>query len=298
MKRILITGKSSFVGGAIRDWLARFPGRYRVEQRSLRGDAWRREGFAGFDCVIHAAGIAHVQPRAGMDDDYFAVNRDLAVEAAQRAKADGVGQFILLSSLIVYGEAAPAGRHRMIDANTKPAPVNAYGQSKLEAEQGVNALAGEGFRVAVLRPPIIYGPGCKGNYNALSRFGRRLPAFPRFDNARSLLFVGNLAECVRRIIDGDMEGTFFPQDRAAMSVTDIVAAIARARGRRMVFTRLFNPLLRLAGRRGVVRRAFGDMAYDPALSARPEGYRLWDSETAIALTESGANWAQEYKGEL
>lgn len=285
MINVVITGASGFIAGAIKKRLDEFPQRYRARAVSLRGDGWREAGFAGVDCVVHTAGIAHVLPDAAMVPAYFSVNRDLTLEVARRAKADGVGQFVFFSSMSVYGEALPAGVRRRINARTPTAPTNAYGQSKLEAEEGLRRIEDDAFRVAVLRPPMVYGKGCKGNYNALARLARRLPVFPKFDNLRSVLYVENLAECVRLLIDGRMSGLYFPQDAQAVSTARIAAEVARAHGKRLLLLRCLNPAVWLAGRRGTARRAFGDMAYDPAVSARPEGYRRFDFETSIRRTE-------------
>lgn len=285
MINVLITGGSGFIAGAVKKRLEQFPDRYRVETVSLRGDAWKARGFAGWDCVVHTAGIAHVKQDYELVAAYFRVNRDLALEAARRAKADGVNHFIYLSSMSVYGDALPAGVRRRIDGRTPPAPTNAYGQSKLEAEAGLRRLADADFAVAALRPPMVYGRGCKGNYNALRKLALRLPVFPRFENERSVLYVENLAECVRLIIDGRLRGLFFPQDAQTVSTAALAGAIVRAHGRKLPLLRCLNPVVRLLGRSGMGRRAFGDMAYDPAISARPEGYRVCDFETSILKTE-------------
>ena len=288
MINVLITGKTSFIGGAVAARLNEFPDRYRVKTISLREDGWRTEGFKGWDCVLHAAGIAHVSPDPSLAVEYQRVNRDLTLEVARQAKADGVQQFIFLSSMIVYGDAPPAGVRRRIGPDTLPAPSNAYGQSKLDAEKGLQSLADAHFQVAVLRPPMVYGRGCKGNYNLLSRLARQMPFFPKFENERSILYVGNLAECVRLIVEDGGGGLYFPQEARTFSVCELVDAIARVHGRRMRFWKCLNPVVRLLGRRGLARRAFGDMAYDLQMSQRPAGYRRLDFETSIRETEGAA----------
>lgn len=285
MIEVLITGRSGFIARAVEGRLAEFPEVYRAATVSVRGGEWRERGFAGCDAVVHTAGIAHVSPDPALADEYRRVNRDLTLEIARRARADGVKQFIFLSSMIVYGDAPPAGVRRIIQRDTPPNPANAYGQSKLDAERGLMALADDHFQVAILRPPMVYGRGCRGNYNALSRMARRLPVFPAFENRRSVLYVGNLAECIRLILEDGGGGLYFPQDEKIVSVPEMVDAIARVHGRRMRFLRCLNPWVRLLGRRGLARRAFGDMAYDPGMSAAPGNYRLYDLEASIRETE-------------
>jgi len=282
---LLITGKSSFIGGAVQERLSEFPDDYRVSAVSVRDDEWKESGFAGHDAILHAAGIAHVSPDPALEEAYCRVNRDLTIEIARRAKADGVKHFIFLSSMIVYGDAPAAGVRNRIHKNTAPSPSNAYGQSKLDAEKGILALEDECFRVAIIRPCMVYGKGCKGNYNTLSRLARKLPVFPKFENERSVLYSGNLAECIRLILDGGLRGTFFPQDEKIVSVPELVERIARVHGRKMIFLKCLNPLVKLAGKKGIVRRAFGDLAYDPEMSAAPGNYRIYDPETSIRKTE-------------
>ena len=284
MISVRITGGSGFIAGAVRARLEAFPDRYRVGCVSLRGGGWRDSGFSGWDCVVHTAGIAHVKADPALAPEYMRVNRDLTLEAARRAKADGARQFIFLSSVIVYGDPSPAGERFLIGPDTPPAPANAYGRSKLEAEEGLRALEDERFRVAVLRLPMVFGRGCKGNYNALAALARRSPVFPRFENRRGVVYVENLAEFIRRRVDAGDGGLFFPQDEIA-STAGLAALVARAHGRRMILLRALNPAVRLLGRRGMVRRAFGDMAVDPALAAPDDGWRRFDLESSIRKTE-------------
>jgi nucleoside-diphosphate-sugar epimerase len=285
MRRALVTGAGSFIGAAFRARVAAFPGAYEADALSLRGNGWRDMDFSGYDSIIHAAGLAHVRYRESMGERYMAVNRDLAVETAQKAKADGCGHFIFLSSMIVYGPAARAGKTRRIGPDTPAAPENAYGKSKLLAEEGIRALADETFRVAILRLPTVYGKGCKGSYATLSRWAGKLPVFPDISGARSVLYAENLAELLRLIIDDRAEGTFFPQNAECASAAELMGAIARARGEKIRFTRLFNPALRLLGGHPFLRKAFGGMAYEPGMSAYPRNYRIVDFFESIRRTE-------------
>ena len=183
--------------------------------------------------MVHVAGIAHVSPKPEMRPLYEAVNRDLAVACARRAREMGVKQFLYLSSAIVFGDAAPAGEAGEITPETSPSPASAYGRSKLEAEHGLRALENERFRVAILRPMMVFGRGCKGNYNALAALARRAPLFPDFPNRRGVVYIDDLAELIRRLIDEGAAGTFHPQT-FAVSTADIARAVAKAHGRRVL----------------------------------------------------------------
>ena len=289
MMRVLITGAHSFIGGAARERFAREDG-VQAEMASVRGDAWRALDLSRYDCVVHAAGLAHVRARGAADEAYDQVNHRLTAALAARAKDAGVRQFIFLSSIIVFGEASRAGERREIGRGAQPAPADAYGRSKLDAEAALRALADDRFCVPVLRPPLVYGRGCKGNYNALARLARALPVFPQFDNRRSALYVGNLAELICRAALERRAGTFHPRDGDACSTSELARLICAAHGKRMRLSRALSPLVRAAGRGGIVRRAFGDMSYAADVEDYPGDYRKYSLEEGIRRTEDGARW--------
>ena len=290
MKKILITGANSFIGCSFENYInERFPDRYEVDTVDTVDPAWREKSFAGYDAVFHVAGIAHADVRR-VDQEtkkkYYAVNTDLAVETAKKAKADGAGQFIFMSSAIVYGDSAPIGKTKRIGRDTPPSPANFYGDSKLQAENGLRPLEDGGFKVVVLRPPMIYGPGCKGNYPLLAKFAVKLPFFPRIKNERSMLYVGNLVEFVRLMIENGESGTFMPQNGEFVSTFEMVRMIAAAHGKKVRGMRGTGPALRLLSHfTGLVNKAFGSLAYDPEASEYKEDYRLFTLEESVRLTE-------------
>ncbi len=289
MKKIIITGAGSFIGTSVEKRLAEFPADYTVETVDMLDGDWRQRSLCA-DTVFHVAGIAHADTgnvSAERQAFYYKINTELTVETAKKAKADGAGQFIFMSSAIVYGDSAPLGQDKLITASTAPQPANYYGDSKLKAEQGVRALADGSFCVCVLRPPMIYGPGCKGNYPVLSSLARKLPLFPDIDNRRSMLYIDNLAEFVRLMIDDRTDGIFFPQNSEYSRTSDLVEMIAAAHGKKIKLTKAFNWALRLAGRRvATVNKAFGSLRYDMALSDYPRDYRLVGLRESIRQTEA------------
>ena len=290
MPELLITGGHSFIGGAVRARMEEASPEFHCTAVSLRGDGWKAMDLSRYDAVLHCAGIAHVSPDPSLADAYRTVNFELTRDLAQKAKADGCSHFIFLSSMIVFGQAARAGERRLISPDTPPAPVNAYGQSKLDAENALRALEDDGFRAAILRPPMVYGDGCKGNYNALRSLARKLPIFPEYENRRSMLYVENLAELIAQIVLSGASGTFHPSDGQPRSVSDIVRQICLCHGKNMRFSRALAPLVTLAGGRGVVRRAFGDMDYDASMPDFPGNYRRFSFEEGIRRTEGDEKW--------
>lgn len=234
MKRILITGANSYVGTSVENYLKKWPDKYYVETIDMIDGSWRDRDFSGFDVVYHVAGIAHSDNgKISKEKErlYYSVNTDLTVETAKKAKADGVKQFIFMSSAIVYGNSAPIGKKKLITKDTSVSPANCYGDSKVQAEIGLNKLGDSNFKVCILRPPMIYGKGSKGNFPVLEKFARKLKFFPYVKNERSMLYIGNLAEFVRLIIENEEAGVFWPQNAEYSNTSELVKTIAAAHGR-------------------------------------------------------------------
>lgn len=289
MKRVLITGAGSYVGGWVRRRLEREPAKYSVKELDVQDEAWRDFDFSAYDVVYHVAGIAHVSTDPSMEGLYYRVNRDLAIEVGERAKAAGVGQFIFMSSSIVYGDSSDCD-NGPITRETPANPENFYGRSKLEAEAGLQDLASEEYKVAILRCPMIYGPGCKGNFPQLARIARSMPVFPALNNRRSVLYVENLAEFVAQVIDRRLYGMFWPQNRDYMSTSRAVHELASFQGKKVRFLRLLNPVARFACKYvGAARKAFGSLYYTRALSDSGFDYQVCSFRESIErfCSESG-----------
>lgn len=290
MKKILITGGSGYLGRSLAEYLGQWPEEYAVECISVRGEDWKERSFGGFDAVYHTAAIVH-QPQSKNDpaqaEAYDRVNARLPVEIAAKAKAEGVGQFVFLSTMAVYGLDAPVGKTVVIGADTPLEPRDLYGQSKAKAEEGLKALADDHFRVAVLRPPMIYGKGCKGNYGTLVKFATKLPAFPLISNQRSMLYVENLCQLVKILIDRGEGGVFCPQNREYVNTCRMMEQIALAHGKKwMLVPGLGWSMQILRHLTGKVDKAFGSLCYDPAVSGFELGYAVVDFEESVKRTEA------------
>ena len=289
MKKILITGADSYIGTSIERYLAQWPQQYQVDTLDMVDGSWSERSFAGYDAVFHVAGIAHSDTGNVSEERkalYYKVNTDLTVETAKKAKAEGVGQFIFMSSAIVYGDSAPIGQQKVITADTPLAPANFYGDSKVQAEKGILPLNDDNFHVVVLRPPMIYGPGSKGNYPVLSKLAQKLPVFPKVANQRSMLYIGNLAEFVRLMIENREQGIFWPQNGEYSNTTELVRLIANAQGKNILIVPGLGWALKLLGHAtGLVNKAFGSLSYDMELSRYREDYRKYSLAESIELTE-------------
>lgn len=290
MKTILITGAHSYIGTSVEKYLGQWPEKYTVDTLDMLDSSWREKSFSGYDAVFHVAGIAHADVGHVSEERkafYYQINRDLTVETARKAKQEGVRQFIFMSSAIVYGDSAPIGKSKVITRETLPAPANFYGDSKLQAEKGLAALEDSTFKVAILRPPMIYGKGSKGNYPLLSKLARKLPFFPQVNNQRSMLYIENLCEFVRLMIENEERGIFHPQNAQYSNTTELVQLIAAAHGKKLRAIGGVTWLLKMLSHlTGLVNKAFGSLQYDRTLSAYQASYCVYDLKASIERTEA------------
>lgn len=289
MKRILITGAGSFVGTSVRRHLEQWPDRYTVTEVGTVNGEWEELVFAQFDTVYHVAGLAHSDVGNVTEEvkkKYYAINCDLAINVAGKAKAEGVKQFIYMSSAIVYGDSAPIGREKIITRETDCAPANFYGDSKVRAEKGLLPLASDSFKVVILRCPMIYGKNGKGNFPVLEKMAMKMPLFPKVENKRSMLYVGNLAEFVRLVIDNEETGLFWPCNKEWSNTSELVRMIAECHGKKVRLLPGFGWALTLLSHlTGYVNKAFGNLAYEKTLGDYKSEYRLWTLEESIKETE-------------
>ncbi|MBQ7329963.1 MAG: NAD-dependent epimerase/dehydratase family protein [Oscillospiraceae bacterium] len=290
MKKVLITGANSFIGISFETYLReRFAGEYTVDTVDMIDGSWREKDFSGYDSVFHVAGIAHSDSGKISDEKaklYYAVNTDLTVETAKKAKADGVKQFVFMSSAIVYGESAPIGKNRVITKDTPTSPENCYGDSKVQAENGIRPLNDDSFKVVILRPPMIYGKGSKGNYPLLAKLALKTPIFPDVKNQRSMLYVGNLCEFVRLMVENEESGTFWPQNAEYSNTGEMVKMIAAAHGKKLTLVKGFGWALKLMSHlTGLVNKAFGSLCYAKELSEYKMDYRVKSLKDSIEETE-------------
>ena len=289
MKKILITGANSYIGTSFEKYMAQFDGEYQIDTVDMIDGTWREKDFSEYDAVFHVAGIAHSDSgKISKEKEklYYAVNTDLTIETAKKAKADGVKQFIFMSSAIVYGNSGPIGKGKRITKDTPVRPANCYGDSKVQAENGLRVLDDDNFKVVILRPPMIYGKGSKGNYPLMSKMAQKLPIFPYVKNRRSMLYIENLCEFIRLMIVNNEQGTFWPQNKEYSNTSEMVKMIGAAHGKNVHLIHGFEWALKLLGLfTGVVDKAFGNLYYDRALSGYKQNYRVCGLEESIRRTE-------------
>lgn len=293
---ILVTGASGFVGRALLPRLV--ADGHRVHAAVRRPDSglpagvdpvaigdltaqpdWR-SALAGADAVVHLAARAHVLDERSPDAFalYRAANTLPTLRLAEAAAATGVRRLVFISSVRVHGSRTAGAP---FDEASPLAAEDPYGRSKAEAERGLAEIArASSLEVVVLRPPLVYGPGVRGNFARLARLVARgvpLP-FGAVRNRRSLVYVGNLVDAIVQSLTHPAAAgrTFMVSDGEDVSTAELVRRIARALGRSPRLVPVPPTLLRaagaLAGRREDVARLLGDLVVDSTLLRRTLGW--------------------------
>lgn len=294
MKKVLITGANSYIGMSFEKYAAdHYSSELTVDTVDMIDGSWRQMDFSSYDIVFHVAGIAHADVGNVSEEvkkKYYAINTDLAIETCKKAKTEGVNQFVFMSSAIVYGDSSPYGKSKRITKDTEPDPANFYGDSKWQADKGVRELSDDRFMVTVLRPPMIYGKGSKGNYPTLAKMAKKLIIFPNVQNERSMLYIENLCEFLCQVMMRGEGGIFWPQNAEYTNTSDMVRMIAEASGHKILVSKGWNWIVGLAriipGKpKGLANKAFGNMSYDFNMSHYDFDYQLVDLRSSIERTE-------------
>lgn len=289
-KRVLITGANSYIGTSFERYIKEnHLDNFKIDTLDMLNSEWKEYDFSRYDSIFHVAGIAHVDVGKVSEKKkllHYKVNCNLAYETALRAKESGVKQFIYMSSIIVYGESASYGKIKIITKDTRPNPVNFYGASKLQAEIKLLSLQDNCFNITIIRSPMIYGPGSRGNYPMLSKLAYKLPCFPNIKNQRSMLYIENLCEFIYLLIRNNETGLYFPQNEDYASTTKIVNVIRP--GIKILGFLNIGVLIcsKIPGKiSGLCNKAFGSMVYDKSMSNYKNMYNRYSLTESIMKTE-------------
>lgn len=262
---ILIIGKDSYIGNHIDNWLTNYG--WKVTQLDALTEDWKSFDYSPFDAIVHVAGIVH-RPECKDWELYKQVNTDMPIYIATKAKQQGVSTYVYFSSMAVYG----IGKSLRPNIVTKSSPLGTtsmYGKSKLLAEEGLSQLQDENFNVALVRPPSVYGKDCRGGYiSGFASVVRALPIFPSaYKNVRqSFIYIDNLSELVRIIIENKLNGPFCPQDEVAVSANELLEAISIGMGKKYRSSRFLGLCAQLFSFTPIVRKVFGGIEYSREVS--------------------------------
>lgn len=302
-KKVLITGSGSYIGETFRKYANKHYSALKVDVVDMLDPSWREKDFSFYDIVYHVAGIAHADVgnvNEATKAKYYTINTDLAVNVCEKAKAEGVKEFVFMSSMIVYGDSAPYGKRKVVDKYTVPVAANFYGDSKLQADVAVRDLANDSFKVIVLRPPMIYGKGSKGNYPTLAKLAKKLPIFPNVNNERSMLHIDNLCEflCQIMLVKEIKENVvvLVPQNAEWTKTSEMVREIGEVTGKKIKLVGgIMKPTVAIGGKipgkiGNLVNKAFGNLAYAQSVSEYPGiSYRMVNLKNSIKRTEGNKN---------
>ena len=263
--RILIIGKNSYIGNHIDEWLTNYG--YEVMQLDVLTDEWKTSDYSQYDAIVHVAGIVH-RPDCNDWELYKRVNTDMPIAIATMAKEQGVKQYVFFSTMGVYGKGKEL-RPNISEGNTPLMADGMYGGSKLLAEKGLRALQDENFYVTCVRPPSVYGKGCRGGYiTGFAKIAKLLPLIPRaYENVKqSFIYIDNLCELVRLLIEQRKSGAFCPQDEKAVCANELLEAISKGMDIKYRSSRLLGYLLQKVSFIPLVNKAYGGIEYAHSLS--------------------------------
>jgi UDP-glucose 4-epimerase len=264
--KILITGKHSYIGNSFKAWINQKDPSFYVDEMSLKNINLKTTSFKGYDVILHVAGIAHISANKELIPEYFKINRDLAIEVAKKAKKERIKHFIFTSTMAIYGDDRPIGDFRSIDID-KPAPTNAYAQSKLAADLEIQNLHNRNFGVSILRIPMVYGSNSKGNFAKLEKITRKLSIFPKLENIRSVINVFSLSELIRLIIVKKKFGVFYPQDKDYFSTSSFIKTYRLKIKKKTLFIPFLRILLKFSALFiRSINKIYGNKYYDRKVS--------------------------------
>lgn len=281
MKRILIIGEYSYIGTSFREYAAEYAPEMKVDVISARNQKWKEADFSAYDSILHVAAIVHQKESSLMQQIYQEVNTEIPVEVAQRAKTAGVRQFVFLSTMAVYGEC-----QSLITEEIRPSPVTMYGKSKLFAEQQLESLAGEGFSVIIVRPPMVYGRSCPGNYGRLAGMAEKLPFFPKINNQRSMIYIENLCACIHHEMEslGESYRIVCPQNAEYVNTTELVKQIRKAHNKKTLLIPFPQFVVQSIFKKNkTLWKVFGNYCYEH--KKEEKDYQTVDFNESIVRTE-------------
>lgn len=276
MKKILIYGKGSYIGEHYREGLeARGHQVDMVDSLTLKPGEF---SVSGYDVVINVVGIAHIKITPDMEPLFYKINTDYAVDLCRLAKEAGVKQYIYMSSMNVYGDTSEC-----IKSRDQENPKNFYGKSKLLADQRIHEMESDSYKVVSIRPPVVYGKGCKGNFTLLEKVASMAFVFPKYYNIRSMIFIDHLTNYLCQMVENEESGYFHPQNKCHISTTETVVSIRKAKGKKTILIPgmgwMIKIMMRLSSK---AERAFSNDYYDLEFSQyRDNSYCGIDFEDTI-----------------
>lgn len=280
MKKVLIAGTNSYAGTCIETWLNKEKGCFHVDRLMTINSNWRSYSFKNYDvvCYVFETSFANIKDNL---NQYYKENCDVAIEVAQKAKEQGVKQFIFMSSSRVFADIRNLSL-TVIRQETKPNPNNYVGNVFLQTEKSIDDLKSQSFKILIIRSPMIYGPNYKVNLLLLESFAKKCLFFPAWHNMQSMIYIDNLAEFVKCLIIREEKGYFYPQNKELSDCVEIVRYIAKKHNRKIWISKLFNPLVVIGSWFfPQISNVFADYLYIPEMSVYDFDYYKFSFEESL-----------------
>ena len=284
---ILITGKNSYIGESFKNYLSRFE--HTIDEVDTISDEWKNIDYSKYDSVIHVAAIVHNDAKTASEELFSKVNTQLPFEIAKLAKNNGVKQFVFISTMAVYGIDKSLNKDKCcVDNNTELKPISLYGKSKLEAENLLKTLTDQNFKISIIRPPNVYGSGCKGNYIYLFKKLANLMSICPYaytDIRQSMIYIDNLSELIRLILEKNCDGIYTPQDKHIPNTIDIITGIRKTYNKKTRYSKFLGILIKLFSKISIVNKIYGGVYYDSHISNHFNNkYQIDSFEEGLELT--------------
>lgn len=259
--KLLITGANGFIGGYFYDY---YQTQHAINTFSFLKDDAEGLQVKGYDAIFHLSALVH-QMGGASEDEYEKVNVAQTLYLARKAKEAGVGQFVFMSTVKVYGEESDETYTEYSTCK----PLDAYGRSKRKAEEELLKLETENFKISIIRTPIVYGAGVKANIQSLTRLIQKLPVLPfgGIQNKRSFVYVGNLCHLVNEVLLQQKGGIFLASDNAPLSTTRLCEFIAQGLGKKVWLIKIpfFETIVKKL-KPAIYQRLYGNLEVDNTAS--------------------------------
>ena len=278
MKKVLVIGEHSYIGNCFDLYCSNEDNqRFKIDKVGAANGAWKQYNFETYDVVFLVAAIVHKKETNHIKSLYKKVNRDMAVEVAQKAKNAKVKQFVFLSTMAVFDV-----KEERITKNTKPRPATFYGKSKLVAERKLIEMSNSEFFVTIIRPPMVYGSNCPGNFAKLKKMAKYIMIFPKIENQRSMIYIETLCAYIANMMNNPSTGIYHVQNSKYVNTSDMFIKIRKAYGKHTYIILGFQTIIRyMTKRSSLLRKIFGNCYYDNELLEEVKRYYRVENEVSF-----------------
>ncbi|MCT7551050.1 NAD-dependent epimerase/dehydratase family protein [Aliarcobacter butzleri] len=281
--KLLITGSNGFIGNY---FINNYKSKYNIKTFSFLKDDINTLDCNTIDIVFHLSALVH-QMGGASASEYEKINVIQTIELAKKAKESGVKHFVFMSTVKVYGEET----NSKYTENTVCNPEDDYGKSKLKAEQELQKLEDENFKISIIRTPIVYGYGVKANIKNLINLVNKVPVLPlgKIKNKRSMVYIGNLCHLVDEIIIQKKSGIFLACDDEPLSTSKLIELIAKNLHKKVYLIKVpfFESLLKIL-KPSFHKRLYGSLEIDNTITKEKLNLKNpYDVEDGVRLMIKG-----------